>query len=148
MVPLWHQAPKDHSYQGFRDLIPEWYYTWSLRGYTVEAQKLETQQPQSLRVMHRESQHYLALIRFPAFWGLLYCLIKGFVGIWSLQVTHNKEYMGTMVYPRGSTVYCLIKGFWKVWVMEFIVVVTNMYQQAKMFKDHLMATLTQISSLN
>ena len=31
----------------------------------VEAQKLETKQPQSLRV-YRESKHYLALIRFPA----------------------------------------------------------------------------------
>ena len=34
-------------------------------GLTVEAQKLGTQQPQSLRVTYRESQHYLALIRFP-----------------------------------------------------------------------------------
>ena len=40
--------------------------------YTVEAQKLETQLPQSLRVMYRKSQHYLALIRFPTLWGSLY----------------------------------------------------------------------------
>ena len=38
---------------------------------TVEAQKLETSQPRSLRVMYKESQHYLALIRFPTLWGLL-----------------------------------------------------------------------------
>ena len=37
----------------------------------VEAQKLETQKPQSLRVMYRESQHYLSLIRFATFGGLL-----------------------------------------------------------------------------
>ena len=36
---------------------------------TVEAQKLETQWHQSLRVVYRESQHYLALIRFPTSWG-------------------------------------------------------------------------------
>ena len=39
--------------------------------HTVEAQKLETQQPQTLRIMYRESQHYLALIRFSTLWGLL-----------------------------------------------------------------------------
>ena len=38
---------------------------------TVEAQKLETPSPQSLRVIHRGSQHYLALTRFPTLWGLL-----------------------------------------------------------------------------
>ena len=38
---------------------------------TGEAQKLETPEPQSLRVMYRESQHYLAFIRFPTLWGLL-----------------------------------------------------------------------------
>ena len=37
---------------------------------TVEVQKLETQSPQSLKVMFRESQHYLSFIRFPTFWGL------------------------------------------------------------------------------
>ena len=31
----------------------------------VQAQQLETQQPESLRVMYRESQHDLSLIRFP-----------------------------------------------------------------------------------
>ena len=40
----------------------------------VEAQKLETQWPQSLRVMFRESQHDLALIWLPTSWGLLYSL--------------------------------------------------------------------------
>ena len=40
----------------------------------AEAKKLETPSPQSLRVMYRESQHYLALIRFPTLWGLLYSI--------------------------------------------------------------------------
>ena len=38
---------------------------------TVEAQQLETQWPQPFKVMYRESQHDLSLIRFPTFWGLL-----------------------------------------------------------------------------
>ena len=40
-------------------------------GFLVEAQKLEAQSPQSLRVMHRESQHCSSLIRSPTFRGLL-----------------------------------------------------------------------------
>ena len=44
---------------------------WAMAKARVEAQKLETQWPRSLRVMYRESQHYLALIRFPTLWGLL-----------------------------------------------------------------------------
>ena len=32
--------------------------------------------PQSLRVMYRESQHYLALILFPTLWTLLYGKIE------------------------------------------------------------------------
>ena len=40
-------------------------HKFTLVKYTVEAKKLETQQPQS-----GESQHYLPVIRFPTFWGL------------------------------------------------------------------------------
>ena len=53
---------------GVDELVQAYY-----RGYCiVEAQKMEAHSPQSVRGMYWESQHYLPLIRFPTFWGLLY----------------------------------------------------------------------------
>ena len=42
---------------------------WARAIYIVEAKKLETQQPQSLRVKYSESQHYLSSKRFRNIWG-------------------------------------------------------------------------------
>ena len=61
--------------------------------FIVEARKLETQQPQSLRVMYRESQHYLALIRFPTLWGLLYRILSKIV-----------TYIATILNPKPLNV--------------------------------------------
>ena len=55
--------------------------------------------------MYRESQHYLALIRFPTLWSLLYCTYLYTIAIVAVtRIVHISTAVKTMITLVSTTV--------------------------------------------